>query len=142
MYAVDPSPPFVEACAARVPGADVRLAPAEALPEFGVHFDVVSSQLVLNFMTDPGKGVRAMRTAARPGGTVASVVWDYAGEMWMLRHFWDAAVALDPDAPDEGKTMRNCSPDELAALWRTCGMSDVQTAELVVEAAYTDFTDY
>jgi len=41
--AVDPSSSFVEACRARVPGADVRLARAEQLPFGGDRFDAVLS---------------------------------------------------------------------------------------------------
>jgi SAM-dependent methyltransferase len=140
--AVDPSSPFVEACRERVPGVDVRVASAEDLPDFGVAFDVSSSQLVLNFMTDPHAGVRALVAATRPGGTVGSAVWDYAGEMHMLRTFWDAALALDADAPDEGRTMRYCSPSELSSLWHDCELGDVETRALVVEARYDDFADY
>jgi hypothetical protein len=62
--------------------------------------------------------------------------------MTMLRAFWDAALELDPNAPDEGRTMRFCAPDELAALWRGAGLREVETAGLVVEAAYEDFEDY
>src|SRR5688500_7691257 len=49
---VDPSEPFVSACRERVPGADVRLASAEALPFEDDEFDAVLSQLVVNFMAD------------------------------------------------------------------------------------------
>src|SRR4051812_38777488 len=37
--AIDPTEPFVEQCRARVPGADVRLAPAEAIPFEDESFD-------------------------------------------------------------------------------------------------------
>ena len=69
-------------------------------------------------MTDPPAGVREMRRATRPGGTVAAAVWDYAGEMTLLRRFWDAAVALDPAAADrdEGRCMPFCTPGELERL--------------------------
>jgi SAM-dependent methyltransferase len=137
---VDPSEPFVEAARAAVPEADVRLAAAEQLPFAEGSFDVVLSQLVVNFMSDPKAGVAEMRRAARLA--VTSCVWDYAGEMTMLRAFWDAALELDPAAPDEGRTMRHCSPAELAALWTEAGLGDVQTRALVVEAAYDDFDDY
>lgn len=139
--AVDPSPAFAAACAERVRGADVRVGSAEALPDFDRRFDAVLSQLVVNFMTDARAGVTAMRAASRPGGTVASCVWDYAGEMALLRAFWDAALELDAGCPDEGRTMRYCTPDELAGLWRSAGLSDVETAELRVGAQYADFDD-
>jgi SAM-dependent methyltransferase len=140
--AVDPSEPFVAACRERVPGADVRLATAEELPDFGRRFALASSQLVVNFMTDPQAGVRAMRDAVASGGTVAAVVWDYAEGMTMLRAFWDAALELDPGAPDEARTMAICAPDALVELWRSCELDDVETADVVVHASYEDFADF
>jgi SAM-dependent methyltransferase len=137
---VDPSEPFVAAARAAVPGADVQLAAAEQLPFADGSFDVVLSQLVVNFMTDAEAGAAEMRRVARRA--VTACVWDYAGEMTMLRAFWDAALELDPRAPDEGQTMRYCSSDELTALWRTAGLREIETRALVVEAAYEDFDDY
>jgi SAM-dependent methyltransferase len=137
---VDPSQPFVEAARVAVPGADVRVAPAELLPFEADAFEVVLSQLVVNFMADAEAGVAEMRRVARR--TVSSCVWDYAGEMTMLRIFWDAALELDPDAPDEGRTMRYCTPDDLHSLWTSAGLRDVETQALVVAAEYDDFDDY
>ena len=48
-------------------------------------FDVVVSGLVLNFVPDRPAALAEMRRAARPGGTVAAYVWDYAGEMQLMR---------------------------------------------------------
>jgi hypothetical protein len=62
--------------------------------------------------------------------------------MTMLRAFWDAALELDPGAPDEAATMRNVTPGELRALWESTGLRDVETGELVVTAQYADFDDY
>jgi SAM-dependent methyltransferase len=136
----DPSEPFVEAARRAVPGADVRVASAERLPFDSGAFDLVLSQLVVNFMSDAEAGVAEMARVARRA--VTSCVWDYAGEMTMLRAFWDAARELDPDAPDEGETMRFGTPDELRELWTRAGLHDVETQALVVSAAYDDFEDY
>ncbi len=141
--AVDPSEPFARACGSRVPGVRVEVAAAEALPFGDDSFDASLSQLVVNFMSDAPAGVGEMRRVTRPGGTVAAAVWDYADGMTLLRRFWDAAVALDPDAArlDEGVSMPYCRPDELERLWLEAGLRDVETSELVVEAGYSGFDD-
>jgi SAM-dependent methyltransferase len=137
---VDPSTPFVELARRRVPGTDVRVGAAEALPFEDASFDVVVSQLVVNFMADPRLGVGEMRRVAKR--SVSACVWDYAGEMTMLRAFWDAALELDPDAPDEGRVMSWCTPGELEGLWTSSGLRAVEVDELVVAAQYEDFENY
>jgi hypothetical protein len=64
------------------------------------------------------------------------------GEMEMLRAFWDAALELDPGAPDEGRTIGYCTPQELRALWAGAGLHGIETHALVVNAEYVDFDDY
>jgi SAM-dependent methyltransferase len=142
--AADPSEPFAESCRARLPGVDVVVAAAEALPFGDGTFDAALSQLVVNFMHDAEGGVREMARVTRPDGIVASCVWDYAGEMTLLRAFWDAAREVDPGraaAADEGVVMGWCSEAELAELWRRAGLRDVRTGALVVRAGYADFED-
>jgi SAM-dependent methyltransferase len=141
--AVDPSGPFVEACRRRLPAVQVEVASAEALPFGDAAVDHTLVQLVVNFMTDPPAGVREMRRVTRPGGTVAAAVWDYAGEMTLLRRFWDAAVAEDPAAvdSDEGPGMPFCTPGELRDLWSTAGLGQVHVSSVVVTADYDGFED-
>jgi SAM-dependent methyltransferase len=140
--AVDPSESFAAAAADRVPAADVQVGAAEALPWPADSFDTALSQLVVNFMSDADAGVAEMRRVVHPGGTVASCTWDYAGEMTMLRTFWDAARSLGSEAPDEGRTMLYNDPDALRELWLRVGLEAVETDALVVEASYMDFDDY
>lgn len=141
--AIDPSELFVEACARRRPDVDVRVGSAEALPFADHSYDVSLAQLVVNFMDEPQAGVDEMRRVTRPGGVVAAAVWDYAGEMTVLRRFWDAAVRLDPDATDrdEGRSMPYCTPTELEGLWRDAGLREPTTTAIVVEADYGGFED-
>jgi ubiquinone/menaquinone biosynthesis C-methylase UbiE len=139
--AADPSEPLLAACAERVPGADVPLAPAEGLPWPNDSFDVVFSQLVLNFVPDADVAVAEMCRVVAADGTVASCTWDYSGGMRMLRTFWETAVELDPLAPTE-HAMRYSSQEELAALWERQGLDDVQTAPLDVQVGYRDFDDF
>ncbi len=144
MVAADPSEPFVEACRARLPGVEVVVAAAETLPFADGTFDAALSQLAVNFMRDAETGVHEMARVTRPGATVAACVWDYAGEMTLLRAFWDAAREVDPERAgeaDEAVVMRWCAEGELAELWRAAGLHHVRFDQLVVSATYTDFED-
>src|SRR5919107_4174369 len=95
--AAEPSEPFAKACRERVPGIEVVVAGAEVMPFADHSFDLVMSQLVVNFIDDAPAGVREMVRVTRPGGTVAACVWDYAGEMTLLRAYWDAAREVEPE---------------------------------------------
>src|SRR5690349_11743064 len=77
--AIDPTPHFVAACRARVPGADVREGFAESLPWGDGTFDAAVCSLVVAWMDDPDRGIAEMARATKPGGTVAAVMWDLAG---------------------------------------------------------------
>jgi SAM-dependent methyltransferase len=142
--AADPSEPFVEACRERLPEVTVVVAAGETLPFGDGGFDAAMSQLVVNFMRDARAGVRELTRVTRPGGRVASCVWDYAGEMTLLRAFWDAAREVDPErgaAADEGVVMPWCREGELGELWRAAGLADVREGALVVSATYDSFDD-
>jgi SAM-dependent methyltransferase len=117
---------------------------AQALPVADGAFDAAVSGLVLNFVPAQDKAVREMRRAVRPGGTVALYVWDYAGEMQLMRHFWDAAVALDPAAAelDEGRRFPICRPEALVKLFGEAGLDAVETRPIQVPTVFRDFDDY
>jgi len=140
--AAEPSEPFAEGFRARLPDVELVAAPAESLPFADATFDAVLSQLVLNFVTDAEAGVRELARVARPGGVVASCVWDYADGMTLLRAYWDAAREVEPErgvAADEAVTMSGFDEAELAALWRGAGLEDVRTGRLVATATYDGF---
>ena len=135
--AADPSP-LVEVCANRVPEADVRRAPAEALPWPDGAFDAALAQLVLHFLDDPVAGLVEMRRVVQPGGVVAACSWNFP-EMRLLRTFWQAAREVVPAAPGESLQFRTL--EELAELGRDAGLADVETAALDVETDYEGFDE-
>ena len=137
---VDPSEPFVEQTRESLPGADVRVGPAEALPFGDDEFDRALSQLVFHFVDDPAAAVAEMARVTRPGGLVAACVWDFTGGMRMMRGFWDAARATDPAAPDEAERFGG-GPGQLARLWRESGLRDVVDSSLTVSTRYHDFDE-
>lgn len=139
--AADPSPPFVEECARRHPGVDVRLGSAEAIPFDDQSFDAVLAQLVLHFVSDPEAAGREFRRVVRPGGIVGASVWDFAEGMQMLRSFWDAALAVQKDAPDEARTLRFGRPGEIVGLLERAGFEEVTETSLEVSSEYADFDE-
>jgi SAM-dependent methyltransferase len=139
--AVDPSEPFVDDCRQRNPGVDVRVARAESLPFGGGEFDAALAQLVLHFVSDPPAAAAEMHRVLRPGGTATACVWDFGGGMRVLRAFWDAALEVDADAPDEAAGMRFGRDGEIAELLSAGGFADVRSGALDVAAEYDDFDD-
>jgi ubiquinone/menaquinone biosynthesis C-methylase UbiE len=138
--AADPSEPFVDQCRANVPGADVRVGPAEALPFADRIFDRALAQLVFHFVADPAAAAGEMTRVTRHGGTVAACVWDFTGGMTMLRAYWDSAREVDPNAPDEIERFGG-RPGQLAALWREVGLRDITDSSLAVSSRYNDFDE-
>jgi SAM-dependent methyltransferase len=143
---IDPSLDFVANARARLADGPARFAVADArrLPMAGDRFDHVVSGLVLNFVPDPAEAVREMARVTRAGGRVAAYVWDYAGRMQLLRHFWDAAAAVDPAAAelDEGRRFGLCRPEPLAGLFRDGGLVQVEVRPIEVATRFRDFDDY
>ncbi len=139
--ACDPSPAFVTACRARHPGVEVKAGQAEALDYADGGFDIAYAQLVFHFVSDPGRAAGELSRVVAPGGRVALCVWDFAVGMEMLRAFWDAALSLDPDAPDELGTFRFGRAGELSDLLTSVGLTEVREEELTVSSGYADFDE-
>jgi SAM-dependent methyltransferase len=117
---------------------------ADALTFAPARFDVSVSGLVLNFVPRPDAMLSEMGRVARAGGLVAIYVWDYAGEMQLIRYFFDAAAALDSSARvlDEGRRFPICKPEPLHALFEAAGLRNVQTRRIDVPTVFRDFGDY
>ena len=143
---LDRSTGFVAAARRQLADARVRfqVGDATALPWPAGAWDVTVSGLVLNFVADPAAMVREMVRVTTPGGTVAAYVWDYAGGMAMMRHFWDAAVAVSPhDARlDQAERFPLCQPEPLATLWQDCGLTAVAVRAIDIPTVFRDFADY
>jgi len=143
---VDPSEEYLAYARARVtdPRVSFRAGDAQALPVKDGEHDAVVSGLVLNFVPDQARAVSEMKRALSAGGTAAAYVWDYAGEMQLMRRFWDAAVALDPGALelDEGRRFPLARPAPLVELFEGAGLQDVRVLAIDVPTVFKDFDDY
>ncbi len=143
---LDRSEGYVEFARSRVsdPRAVFEAGDAQALPVESETYDAVVSGLVLNFVPQPSQMIAEMARAVHKCGVIALYVWDYAGKMQMMRHFWNAATALDPAAHDldEGRRFPACNPDSLTELFQNTGLSQVEVQPIDVSTDFKDFDDY
>ncbi len=142
---VEPSEGFLQKAKEQL-GARVQLlrgnASEIALGDAAV--DATVSGLVLNFVPDGRAALGEMVRVTAAGGTIGAYVWDYAEKMELMRYFWDAAVALDPQAAklDEGTRFPLCRQPALMALFTSAGLGDVDVTAIDITTRFADFEDY
>jgi SAM-dependent methyltransferase len=142
---VEPSAGFLDAARANLAGrATLQQGNATEIPLGDASVDVAVCGLVLNFVPDRRAGLIEMARVTRAGGTVGAYVWDYAGKMDLMRHFWDAAVELDPKAAslDEGLRFPSCRPEAMAALFESAGLEATEVSAIDIPTAFASFDDY
>ena len=146
LQGIDRSESFVEFARGRMddPRTEFEVGNAQSLPMEAESFDVGVSGLVLNFVPQPDKMIAEMARVVRSRGSVALYVWDYAGKMQMMRHFWNAVSALDISARDldEGRRFPVCNPDPLKKLFQNAGLFQVEVYPIDISTDFRDFTDY
>lgn len=119
-------------------------ADARRLPMPAECADVAVSGLALNFIPEPHLAIAEMTRVVHGGGRVSAYLWDYAGRMEIIRHFWDAAALLDPEAADldEARRFPLCHPEALETLARDAGLREVTSTAIDVPTRFTDFDDF
>jgi len=119
-------------------------ADAMNLPFAGASFDVAVCGLGLNYIPNPARGLEEFCRVVCPGGTVSVYLWDYAKGARFLREFWDAAIAVDADAPDADQARRFpvCTPEGLRGVFEQAGLEALALHSLEITTRFTSFDDY
>jgi SAM-dependent methyltransferase len=146
VLAIDRSKGFLTAARRAIPDQRVHFAVADAtaLPWVSDSCAATVSGLVLNFVSDATAMVREMVRVTRPSGQVAAYVWDYSGGMEMMRHFWDAAIEVNPAdaALDQAERFPICQPEPLKTLFQEVGLTGVAVRSIAIPTIFQDFDDY
>jgi SAM-dependent methyltransferase len=146
IVAVDRSAPFLAFARRAIASKAVRFAvgDARALPLASGRCGAAISGLMLNFVPDPAAAVREMARVTQAGSHVALYVWDYRGGMEMMRHFWDAAIEVDPEAAalDESARFALCQPEPLTALFQSAGLRAIAVRAIDIPTTFPDFEAY
>ena len=140
---IDPNEAVVAVARDRVPGADIRVGSAEALPFADESFDAALAQLVVNLVGDSPLAVREMARVTKPNGVVAACFWDDE-EMPLLRSFWDAAQAAAPTELADVDADAQVGLSDVGVLiewWEQAGLGAIELGDFEVTASYRDFDD-
>lgn len=121
--------------------AEFRQGDAMALPFPTDRFDAAIMALVLIFIPDPAKGVAEMVRVVRPGGIVATYMWDMLGGGFPLDPVLIEmrAMGLAPPRPPQLEASRM---EVLRELWTAAGLEAVETREIAVQRTFADFDDF
>src|SRR5262245_27111419 len=146
LVGIDPSKEYVAYANSRNPVPDrlnFEIGDAQHLRFADATFQCSLSLLVFNFIPNPLEALQEACRVTEQGGRIAAAVWDYGGEMRMLRTFWDAAASIDERAKtrDEG-LMPLCRSGELTDLWTQAGLNNIQERPLDIEMRFDSFKDY
>ena len=121
--------------------AEFHTADAQALPFADNSFDAASMALVIVFVPDPVKAAREMARVVKPGGIVATYMWDFPGGGFPLSPLIQAVNALGI------KTPAASNPDAsrmaaMRAVWEAAGLKALDTRVIRVPIAFADFDDF
>ena len=120
--------------------AQFRTGDAQVLPFENAHFDIAAMALVISFIPNPAKAVTEMVRVVRPGGWVASYMWDAPGHPLAPIH--DAARALGlatPPGPPDVEVSRLAN---MQTLWQSAGLEAVEVRRIDIEVSFADFDDF
>ncbi|TXL76390.1 methyltransferase domain-containing protein [Vineibacter terrae] len=114
---------------------------AMALPFAEAAFDAAVMALVIVFVSDPAKGMAEMVRVVRPGGLIATYVWDMIDGGFPLDPILEEMRAMGiahPRPPQAGKSRMEALED----LWRQAGLEAIETREISVQRTFPAFDDF
>ncbi len=121
--------------------AKFRQGDAMALPFAADSFDAAIMALVLVFVPDPAKGIEEMVRVVRPGGTVATYMWDMLGGGFPLEpiHVEMRAMGLAPPRPSR---MDASTMPALRDLLTGAGLEAVETRTISVQRTFAHIDEF
>jgi ubiquinone/menaquinone biosynthesis C-methylase UbiE len=121
--------------------ATFRVGDAQSLPYADGMFDVAAMALVIVFVPNPAKAVGEMMRVVKPGGTVATYMWDILGKGFTQQPLIDALEAMNVKAPTLPGHV-NSRLDNLKGFFETSGLTEITTRTIDIEVSYANFDDY
>src|SRR6516225_6432088 len=140
---IDPSEAQLDFARKRLAARQAKfdLGDAMALPFPADEFDVATMALVIPFVPEPIKAVAEMTRVVRPGGMVATYIWDMlgGGYPWEPIRIEMSAMGLTVLSPPSLEASRI---EVLRDLWARADLDAVEAREITVQRTFADFDDF
>jgi ubiquinone/menaquinone biosynthesis C-methylase UbiE len=143
MFGFDPSPGQIAYACTR-PGAqqaDYQVAGAETLPLADDSVDVAVMALVISFVSDPAKAIAEMARVVRPGGWVATYMWDLERDGVPTFHIHAAARSLGISTGSLPNAVV-ARQEVMRDLWQAAGIASVESKVIRIPVRHAGFEDY
>ena len=104
-------------------------------------FDAAIMALVLAFLAEPAKAVAEMARVVRPGGWVATYMWDVLNGGAPTTPIYTAIESLGSTLP----VRPNPAAARLEAMhgfWEMAGLQAIETCVIRIPVRYADFNDF
>jgi ubiquinone/menaquinone biosynthesis C-methylase UbiE len=121
--------------------ANFHLGDAQSLPFDNDSFDVAVMALVIAFIADPAKAIAEMARVVRPGGWIATYMWDGPGGGAPLHPLHTALQSLGIDAPRAPNSAVS-TQDQMRGLWEAAGLASIDSKVFSINVEYTDLDDF
>jgi ubiquinone/menaquinone biosynthesis C-methylase UbiE len=144
VVAIDPSKEQLAYASTR-PGtklAKFQLGDAQKLPFADGSFDAAVMALVITFIPDPARAVAEMVRVVRPGGWIATYMWDVPAGGPPSAPFHAAMKSLDipPATPPNSAAISRS--DAMLAMWENAGLKSIDTRVIRILTHYANFDDF
>lgn len=143
IHAIDPSEAQLRYARTRPLARIAQFSEADAmvLPFENDMFDAAVMPLVIFFVPDPGRGLAEMARVVRSRGVVSAYAWDINGGGFPYQTLINAKLDLGM------ATFALPSPEAsrlevLRYLWKSAGLSGIETTVITVQRTFMDFDDY
>jgi ubiquinone/menaquinone biosynthesis C-methylase UbiE len=113
---------------------------AHKLPFADASFDCCLALLIMSFIKEASKAAVEMRRVTRPGGVVATAMWDTTGGNELNDALSDTAAVIDPNVRLRSGTYGTA--EELTSLWTSAGINNIKVKNIVFPCGFDSFDDF
>jgi SAM-dependent methyltransferase len=143
LCAIDPSERQIDYARATPWAREVtiRVGTAQSVPFESAEFDVIVMALVITFIPDPAAALLELKRVARPGGLIATYMWDLEGRGYTQQPLLDAFEEMNIDVPWLPGFI-NSRLDTMIELFNGAGLVEVEGRVIKIEVSYPSFDEF